>query len=80
MNKGTYSAPNQVALKERGIDKLVDEARQDQKENDAIQMGRRCKSGLSMLQTGMHIDHVLQDTRLNALMAMEHLALGGLTI
>ncbi|AEO67989.1 uncharacterized protein THITE_2117243 [Thermothielavioides terrestris NRRL 8126] len=33
------------ALKERGIDKLLDEAREDYKENDATLMGRKkCKS------------------------------------
>ncbi|KAH7029133.1 mitochondrial distribution/morphology family 35/apoptosis [Microdochium trichocladiopsis] len=30
-----------VALKEKGIDKLIDEARQDNKENDAIHMKRK---------------------------------------
>ncbi|GJC91583.1 mitochondrial distribution and morphology [Colletotrichum higginsianum] len=30
-----------VALKERGIDKLLDEAREDQKDNDATYMGRK---------------------------------------
>lgn len=34
----------QVALKKKGIDKLLDEAREDNKENDATHMGRRCKS------------------------------------
>ncbi|GKT55761.1 N-acetylglucosaminyl transferase component [Colletotrichum tofieldiae] len=33
----------QVALKERGIDKLLDEAREDQKDNDATYMGRKCE-------------------------------------
>ncbi|KAI7921551.1 hypothetical protein M0657_004307 [Pyricularia oryzae] len=33
-----------VALKKKGIDKLLDEAREDNKENDATHMGRRCKS------------------------------------
>ncbi|KAK1590235.1 uncharacterized protein LY79DRAFT_225558 [Colletotrichum navitas] len=32
---------HQVALKERGIDKLLDEAREDQKDNDATYMGRK---------------------------------------
>ncbi|KAI1402465.1 putative mitochondrial distribution and morphology protein [Hypoxylon fuscum] len=31
----------QVALKERGIDKLLDEAREDSKENDALHMKRK---------------------------------------
>lgn len=31
----------QVALKERGIDKLLEEAREDNKENDAIHMKRK---------------------------------------
>lgn len=31
----------QVALKARGIDKLLEEAREDNKENDATHMGRR---------------------------------------
>ncbi|EHA48485.1 hypothetical protein MGG_14649 [Pyricularia oryzae 70-15] len=30
-----------VALKKKGIDKLLDEAREDNKENDATHMGRR---------------------------------------
>ena len=34
----------QVALKERGIDKLLDEAREDFKENDAQLLGKKkCK-------------------------------------
>lgn len=33
----------QVALKERGIDKLVDEAREDNKDNDATYLGRKCR-------------------------------------
>ena len=32
---------HQVALKRRGIDKLLDEAREDNKENDATLMGRK---------------------------------------
>ncbi|KAF6817929.1 hypothetical protein CPLU01_13445 [Colletotrichum plurivorum] len=32
------------ALKERGIDKLLDEAREDSKENDATHLGRKCES------------------------------------
>ena len=32
---------SQVALKQKGIDKLVEEAREDHKENDSIHMGRR---------------------------------------
>jgi len=40
------STPNaankrQVALKQRGIDKLLEEAREDNKENDAIHLGRK---------------------------------------
>lgn len=31
----------QVALKQKGIDKLVEEAREDQKENDHVYMGRK---------------------------------------
>ncbi|KAI8229793.1 N-acetylglucosaminyl transferase component [Colletotrichum sp. SAR 10_96] len=31
-----------VALKERGIDKLLDEAREDSKESDATYLGRKC--------------------------------------
>lgn len=31
----------QVALKQRGIDKLLEEAREDNKENDAIHLGRK---------------------------------------
>ncbi|KAI1339741.1 putative mitochondrial distribution and morphology protein [Xylariaceae sp. FL0016] len=30
-----------IALKERGIDKLVDEAREDNKENDVLHMKRK---------------------------------------
>ncbi|KAH8903230.1 UPF0203-domain-containing protein [Coniochaeta sp. PMI_546] len=33
-----------VALKQRGIDKLLDEAREDNKENDAVYLGRKCRS------------------------------------
>lgn len=34
----------QGALKERGIDKLLDEAREDNRENDATLMGKKkCK-------------------------------------
>ena len=36
--------PMQTALKSRGIDKLLDEAREDNKENDSTYMGRKCKS------------------------------------
>ncbi|TVY60876.1 Mitochondrial distribution and morphology protein, partial [Lachnellula suecica] len=32
------------ALKERGIDKMLEEAREDHKENDAANMRRKCKS------------------------------------
>lgn len=32
---------SQVALKQRGIDKLLEEAREDNKENDATHMGKR---------------------------------------
>jgi hypothetical protein len=34
----------EVALKQRGIDKLLDEAREDNKENDAVYLGRKCRS------------------------------------
>jgi hypothetical protein len=37
-------ARHQVALKSRGIDKLLEEAREDNKENDAVYLGRKCKS------------------------------------
>lgn len=37
----TYLFTIQVALKERGIDKLIQEAREDQKENDALHMKRK---------------------------------------
>lgn len=33
----------QVALQERGIDKLVEEARDDNKDNDALYLGRKCR-------------------------------------
>ncbi|KAK0649401.1 hypothetical protein B0T16DRAFT_456820 [Cercophora newfieldiana] len=36
-----YSACLQGALKERGIDKLLDDAREDNKENDATFLGRK---------------------------------------
>ena len=32
-----------VALKQRGIDKLLEDAREDNKENDATYLGRKCK-------------------------------------
>lgn len=39
----SYAVANQrqVALKERGIDKLLEEAREDNKENDAIHLSRK---------------------------------------
>lgn len=42
----------QSALKSRGIDKLLEEAREDNKENDNTYMGRKCKfaSGLIVAQ------------------------------
>jgi hypothetical protein len=36
----------QGALKERGIDKMLEEARDDHKESDAIHMRRRCECWL----------------------------------
>jgi hypothetical protein len=33
----------QIALKERGIDRMLEEAREDNKENDAANMKRKCK-------------------------------------
>ncbi|EFX00888.1 mitochondrial distribution/morphology protein [Grosmannia clavigera kw1407] len=36
-----YQKCLQVALKQKGIDKLVEEAREDQKENDHVYMGRK---------------------------------------
>lgn len=33
----------QGALKSRGIDKLLEEAKEDNKENDDTYMGRKCK-------------------------------------
>ncbi|KAI0886988.1 putative mitochondrial distribution and morphology protein [Rostrohypoxylon terebratum] len=36
-----YQKCLQVALKERGIDKLLDEARKDTKESDALHMKRK---------------------------------------
>lgn len=38
------SLASQVALKSRGIDKLLDEAREDNKDNDNAYMGRKCKA------------------------------------
>ncbi|KAK6582655.1 hypothetical protein PZA11_005063 [Diplocarpon coronariae] len=32
-----------AALKERGIDKMLDEARENHKENDAVLLQRRCE-------------------------------------
>ncbi|CAG8954353.1 hypothetical protein HYFRA_00005977 [Hymenoscyphus fraxineus] len=34
------------ALKERGIDKMLEEAREDHKESDAVNMRRKCKGGI----------------------------------
>lgn len=36
-----YIPLRQVALKQRGIDKLVEEAREDNRENDASHMGKQ---------------------------------------
>ncbi|KAI8246696.1 Mitochondrial distribution and morphology protein 35 [Colletotrichum tropicale] len=38
-----------VALKERGIDKLLDEAREDSKESDATYLGRKSSGIIVML-------------------------------
>ncbi|KAK0611513.1 hypothetical protein B0T14DRAFT_439678 [Immersiella caudata] len=46
-----YSACLHGALKDRGIDKLLEDAREDNKENDATFMGRKkCKRGYSHSQ------------------------------
>lgn len=37
----TEADNTQVALKQRGIDKLLEEAREDNKENDAIHLSRK---------------------------------------
>ena len=34
---------SKVALKERGIDKMLEDAREDHKESDALHMRRQCK-------------------------------------
>lgn len=39
--KGSEAHQKQAAVKERGIDKLLDDAREDQKENDAAYMNRK---------------------------------------
>lgn len=39
----------QGALKERGIDKMLDEARDDHKENDVLHMKRGCENSPSLL-------------------------------
>lgn len=39
----------QVALQDRGIDKMLEEAREDHRENDAVHMRRKCESSLSDL-------------------------------
>ena len=45
-----------MALKERGIDKLVDDAREDNKDNDAAFLGRKkCKSFRAFRETGADI-------------------------
>lgn len=36
-----FANVSQVALKQRGIDKLLDEAREDNKENDATHMRKK---------------------------------------
>lgn len=41
MKYTTEANQRQVALKQRGIDKLLEEAREDNKENDAIHLGRK---------------------------------------
>lgn len=41
MEYTTEANQRQVALKQRGIDKLLEEAREDNKENDAIHLGRK---------------------------------------
>jgi hypothetical protein len=35
---------NQTALKERGIDQMLSEARADHKESDEVHMRRKCES------------------------------------
>ncbi|OIW26496.1 UPF0203-domain-containing protein [Coniochaeta ligniaria NRRL 30616] len=41
-----------VALKQRGIDKLLDEARDDNKENDAVYLGRKYVSSTRSTRRG----------------------------
>ncbi|KAK3941333.1 hypothetical protein QBC46DRAFT_259010 [Diplogelasinospora grovesii] len=49
-----YSKCLQGALKERGIDKLLEEAREDNRENDAAYMTRKkCESPSIMLHRGL---------------------------
>jgi len=36
----------QSALKERGIDKMLEEAREDHKESDQLHMRRKCKANV----------------------------------
>lgn len=35
---------SQIALNQRGIDKLLEEAREDNKENDLTHLNRKCRS------------------------------------
>lgn len=39
----TTANDRQTALKERGIDKMLEEAREDHKEHDATNLGKRCR-------------------------------------
>jgi hypothetical protein len=51
-----------VALKERGIDKLVEEAREDNKDNDATYLGRKCRSPEELLEHTTGANELSQDT------------------
>lgn len=46
---GFHTDSQQKALKERGIDRMIDEAREDNRENDVEHMKQSCKSSLLSL-------------------------------
>lgn len=56
---GTDGGISQVALKDRGIDKLVEEAREDNKDNDALYLGRKCECFYGFMWLGTVLTHSL---------------------
>lgn len=63
----------QSALKERGIDKMLEEAREDHKENDAAHLRRKCEclwedNKIARIMTDQQIEiwHVLEDLYTNS--------------